>query len=127
MTRCVVIIQARLGSSRLPGKVLLPLGKTNALGLVLERVKKSKQISEIVIATTNNKGDDALHEEATKLGVSVFRGHEHDVLDRFYWAALESRADVIVRLTADCPLIDGQLIDAAVTEFYAGDHDYYST
>ena len=87
MTKCVAIIQARLGSSRLPGKVLLPLGKTTALGLMVCRVKKAKQISEIIIATTENTGDDSLCDEARKLGVSFFRGDEQDVLSRVYQAA----------------------------------------
>ena len=126
MTRCVAIIQARSGSSRLPGKVLLPLGETTALGLMVHRVKKAEQISEIIIATTENTGDDILCDEARKLGVLFFRGDEQDVLSRVYHAALESKANVIVRLTADCPLMDGQLIDAALTEFFAGDYDYFS-
>ena len=126
MTKCAAIIQARLGSSRLPGKVLLPLGETNVLGLMVQRVKKAKQISEIIIATTENEADDFLYDEALKLGVSVFRGDEQDVLTRVYQAVLKSNADVIVRLTADCPLMDGQLIDEALTEFLASDYDYYS-
>ncbi|MDC0476393.1 aminotransferase class III-fold pyridoxal phosphate-dependent enzyme [Alphaproteobacteria bacterium] len=126
MTKCVAIIQARSGSSRLPGKVLLPLGETTALGLMVHRVKKAEQISEIIIATTENTGDDILCDEARKLGVSFFRGDEQDVLSRVYHAALESKANVIVRLTADCPLMDGQLIDEALTDFFAGDYDYFS-
>ena len=125
MTRCVAIIQARSGSSRLPGKVLLPLGETTALGLMVHRVKKAEQIDEIIIATTENTGDDILCDEARKLGVWFFRGDEQDVLSRVYHAVLKSNADVIVRLTADCPLMDGQLIDEALTEFFAGDYDYY--
>ena len=126
MTRCVAIIQARSGSSRLPGKVLLPLGETTALGLMVHRVKKAEKISEIIIATTENTDDDVLCDEARKLGVSIFRGDEQDVLSRFYHAALETEASVIVRLTADCPLMDGQLIDSALTEFFASDYDYFS-
>ena len=114
-----------LGSSRLPGKVLLPLGETNVLGLMVQRVKKAEQISEIIIATTENTGDDILCDEARKLGVSIFRGDEQDVLSRVYQAVLKSSADVIVRLTADCPLMDGQLIDEALTEFFASDYDYF--
>ena len=126
MTRCVAIIQARLGSNRLPGKVILPLGETNVLGLMVQRVKKAKQISEIIIATTTNTMDDILCDEASKLGVSVFRGDELDVLSRVCKAALKSNADVIVRLTADCPLMDGHLIDEALAEFLASDYEYYS-
>ena len=126
MTGCVAIIQARLGSSRLPGKVLLPLGETTVLGLMVQRVKKAKQISEIIIAITENDADDVLHDEAGKLGVSVFRGDEQDVLSRVYRAVEKTNADVIVRLTADCPLMDGRLIDEALIEFMASDYDYYS-
>ena len=124
MTRCVAIIQARSGSSRLPGKALLPLGERTALGLMVHRDKKAEQISEIIIATTENTGDDILCDVARTLGVSFFRGDEQDVLSRVYHAAQESKANVIVRLTADCPLMDGQLIDAAITEFFAGDYEY---
>ena len=126
MTGCVAIIQARLGSSRLPGKVLLPLGETTVLGLMVQRVKKAKQISEIIVAITENDADDVLHDEAGKLGVSVFRGDEQDVLSRVYRAVEKTNADVIVRLTADCPLMDGRLIDEALIEFMASDYDYYS-
>lgn len=122
----VAIIQARLGSSRLPGKVLLPLGETHVLGLMVQRVKKSKLISEIIIATTENEADDVLYIEACKLGVSVFRGDEQDVLSRFYQAGLKSNADVIVRLTADCPLMDGHLIDEALSEFLDSNCEYFS-
>ena len=93
---------------------------------MVQRVKKAKQITEIIIATTENTGDDILCDEARKLGVSIFRGDEQDVLSRVYQAVLKSSADVVVRLTADCPLMDGQLIDEALTEFLASDYDYYS-
>ena len=117
MTKCVAIIQARLGASRLPGKVLLPLGERMCLALCYIVSEKAEQIAEFIIATTENTGDDILCDEASKLGVSVFRGDEQDVLSRVYQAVVKSNADVIVRLTADCPLMDGQLIDEALAEF----------
>ncbi|OUU53224.1 MAG: hypothetical protein CBC25_01120 [Pelagibacteraceae bacterium TMED65] len=122
----VAIIQARLGSSRLPGKVLLPLANSTAIGCMIEGVKKAQKLDKIIVATTENSLDDILCDALTEMGIDFFRGSEHDVLGRFYAAAVESSADVIVRLTADCPLMDGQLIDAALTEFFAGDYDYFS-
>ena len=126
MSRCVVIIQARMGSSRLPGKTLLPLAQTTVLGFMIARLKQAKNIDEILIATTDNSADDVLCQEAQKLGVSLFRGSEHDVLKRFDDAAKHSQADVIIRLTADCPLMDGALIDTAIDAFMAGSYDYFS-
>jgi len=126
MKRVVAIIQARMGSSRLPGKVLLPLAETTVLGFMIARVKMAKKIDEIVIATTEEPHDDALCQEAQKLGVSIFRGSEQDVLQRVHDAAKHSDADVIVRLTADCPLMDGRLIDTAIETFLASSFDYFS-
>jgi glutamate-1-semialdehyde 2,1-aminomutase len=120
------IIQARMGSSRLPGKVLLPIANTTVIGCMIERVKKAKKLDKIIVATTENSVDDRLCEALVDMGVDFFRGDENDVLGRFYAAAIDIGASVIVRLTADCPLMDGQLIDKALTEFFAGDYDYYS-
>ena len=126
MKNCAVILQARMGSSRLPNKVLLPLDQTTVLGFMVERINQSKRISEIVLATTENAVDDLLCDEAEKLGISVFRGDEHDVLSRVHQASLECTADIFVRLTADCPLMDGKLIDQAIDDFFSGSFDYFS-
>lgn len=120
------IIQARMGSSRLPGKVLLPIANTTVIALMIERVKKAKKLDKIIVATTENSVDDTLCEALIDMGVDFFRGNENDVLGRFHAAAVDIGASIIVRLTADCPLMDGQLIDAALAEFLVSDYDYYS-
>ena len=126
MSRCVAIIQARMNSSRLPGKVLMPLAGTSVLGFMAMRVKRAELIDKVVIATTDSPADDPLCDEAGKLGLSVFRGSEDDVLKRFNDAADHFDADIIIRLTADCPLMDGKLIDRAITGFVSGSYDYFS-
>lgn len=114
MKRIVVIIQARMGSTRLPGKVLKKIKGKTILYYVVERVKKSKMIDEIVIATTLNKRDNSIVKEAESLNVKSFRGNEEDVLSRYYQAAIKYHADVIVRITSDCPLIDAEIIDKII-------------
>lgn len=115
--RIVSIIQARMGSTRLPGKVLKKvLGKT-LLEYQIERVQRSKFIDEIVVATTIKKADDAIVELCDSLGVRTFRGSEEDVLSRYYESATKYQADVIVRLTSDCPLIDPDIIDQVIQFF----------
>lgn len=104
--KIVCIIQARMGSTRLPGKVMLDLCGKTVLERVVERVKRIKNIDEIVVATTTKKDDDIIIEKALNCGVKVFRGSEEDVLSRYYLAAKKYDANVIVRITSDCPLID---------------------
>lgn len=113
----VAIIQARTGSTRLPGKVLLPLGGTTVLGCVVDRLQACTQIAEIVVATTTLAGDDAVESEAARLKVGAFRGASDDVLERFCAAAQACGADIVVRITADCPLIDGALVDCMMMTF----------
>lgn len=115
--KTVCIIQARMGSTRLPGKVMLDLCGKTVLEHVIQRVKRVKNIDEIVIATTIDKKDDVIVEEAMKCGVKVFRGSEEDVLSRYYYAAKENKADVVVRITSDCPLIDQEITQKTI--------DYY--
>jgi spore coat polysaccharide biosynthesis protein SpsF len=122
--RPVAIIQARLGSTRLPGKVLLPLGDSTVLDYAVRRCQLSAKLADVIIATTENASDDALAEYAKSLGVSVFRGSESDVLERYIGAAIQSQADPIVRITSDCPLIDPGIIDQAVGEYEATRADY---
>ena len=117
--KVTAIIQARMGSSRLPGKMLMPIvhGK-GALELMLERVSNAKKIHQIIIATTSHPQDDGLAALGEKLGYKTFRGDEADVLDRFYQAARKFDAtDVIVRLTGDCPLHDPRIIDKVIQAF----------
>ena len=110
----VAIIQARMGSSRLPGKVLAEIYGQPLLGILISRVKSSKFIDQIVVATTTERTDDILCDWLTGEGVAYFRGSERDVLDRFWQCAKLYRADVIVRVTADDPLKDSGIIDEAL-------------
>jgi len=112
--KTVAIIQARLGSTRLPGKVLLDLAGDSMLARVVHRVRRAASVDEVVIATTVESRDDELAKVCASRGWSCFRGSEHDVLDRYYQTARAHGADVIVRITSDCPLIEPTLIDAIV-------------
>ncbi len=119
--RTVAIIQARLGSTRLPGKVLLDLGGKTVLGRVVERVGRMKTVKDLVVATSSLESDDAIEAECRRLGVPCFRGSEEDVLDRFRGAADTMEAEQCVRITADCPLIDPGVSDDIVAQFEAAD------
>jgi spore coat polysaccharide biosynthesis protein SpsF len=118
--KTVVIIQARMGSSRLPGKVMLDLCGKTVLNHVIDRVRVACE--NIVIATSNKAQDDAIEAEAKKCGAKVFRGSETDVLSRYYGAAVENKADLVVRVTSDCPLYDGSLLADMLK--YREDEDY---
>jgi spore coat polysaccharide biosynthesis protein SpsF len=111
------IIQARMGSTRLPGKVLRQLCGKPILAHVIDRVRASQAIDQIIVATTDRPADDPIAVLASTLGVTPFRGSEDDVLSRFYFAALAVKAETIVRVTADCPLFDGVLLRAMIEEF----------
>jgi spore coat polysaccharide biosynthesis protein SpsF len=115
----VALIQARLSSSRLPGKVLMSLGPVTMLAAVVTRLRRARSIDEIVIATSVEPTDEPLVDEAARLGVRAYRGSLHDVLGRFVGAARHAEADVVVRITADCPLIDPHVVDRAVDTFCA--------
>lgn len=117
MNNVVAIIQARMGSSRLPGKVMKDIGGKPVLQHVIERTRLAKAVNAVAVATTSDPGDDAIVTFCETLAVPVFRGSVQDVLDRYYRAALKFRADIVARITADCPLIDGGLIDQTVNEF----------
>lgn len=111
----VAIIQARLGSSRLPGKVLKKLGSKTVLENIIDRISRSKQIDKVVVATTDSTTDDKLAEYVSKeLGYEVYRGSEDDVLSRFYHCAKENNSEIIIRVTADDPMKDHQIIDEAI-------------
>jgi spore coat polysaccharide biosynthesis protein SpsF len=115
MARTVAIIQARNGSRRLPRKSLAPILGRPLLDLMLERVQRAHTLSEVVVATTTLARDDELEAIAARRGVRVFRGSEADVLSRYAGAAELAQAEHVVRLTADCPLIDPDVIDRVVT------------
>lgn len=122
--KTVCIIQARMGSTRLPGKVMLDLCGKTVLEHVIQRVKRVKNIDEIVIATTTDKKDDVIIEEALKCGAKVFRGSEEDVLSRYYYSAKENEADIIIRITSDCPLIDPEVANDVI-DFYFRNMDKF--
>lgn len=113
----VAIIQARMTSTRLPGKVLMPAAGRPLLSIMLERVARARRIDRIVVATTTNATDDPVAALVSSEGHGVFRGSEADVLSRFHGAAREAGADVAVRLTGDCPIHDPEVIDAMVALF----------
>lgn len=118
------IIQARMGSTRLPGKVMLPLDDRFELEHVVERVTQATEIDTVVVATSAKTADDIIEWCATEAGVTIFRGDEQDVLDRLYRAAELVDADEIVRLTADCPLLDPAVVDETVASRRSSGADY---
>lgn len=122
--RTVAIIQARMGSTRLPGKVLMDLGGATALQRVVTRLSRAERIDQIVIATTTSIADDAIVEASKEIGVEFFRGSEQDVLSRYMGAAGAFHADAVVRITSDCPLIDPGIVDRVVNEALAGSADF---
>jgi spore coat polysaccharide biosynthesis protein SpsF (cytidylyltransferase family) len=122
----VAIIQARMTSSRLPGKVLMDMAGQPSLTRMLDRVRRSGSIQDIVVATTVNATDDPVAALAASRGVRVSRGSEQNVLERFTAAAREAGATTAVRLTADCPMIDPGVIDACVALFERSGVDYAS-
>lgn len=122
----VAIIQARLSSSRLPGKILLEVCGKPLLEHMITRVKRSKKIDEIVIATSTNKIDDLIEEWCKKNQIKCFRGPEQDVLKRYKLANDFINGDTIVRLCSDCPLIDPKIIDDVLETYESNDYDFVS-
>ena len=115
--KIVGIIQARMSSTRLPGKVLLEAGGKPLIVHMLERVSRSRLLNQVWLATSEEKGDDLLAEVVGNLGYDVFRGSLDNVLSRFHHIGKQAKADVIVRLTGDCPLHDPGVIDSVVGLF----------
>lgn len=126
MRKTVAIIQARMGSTRLHGKVLKDIGGKPMLWHIIVRVQQSMQIDEIVIATTKNKEDDEIQKFTTSIGVSCFRGSQDNVLERYYLAAKKYGATTVVRLTGDNPLVDPKIIDNTIKFFYDNTFRYVS-
>lgn len=122
----VGIIEARMGSSRLPGKSMADLVGKPMLQHIIERVKRSQLINQIVVATTIKEGDREIVDLAKKLKVGFFQGSENDVLSRVLNAAVKYKADVIVELTADCPFVDSSIIDQVINKYLTGNYDYVS-
>ncbi|MBU1199382.1 MAG: glycosyltransferase family protein [Nanoarchaeota archaeon] len=124
--RVVAFIQARMGSTRLPGKVLMPLLEKPMLSYIVERLKKAELVDEIVVATSERPENDKIREFCKKNSISCFSGSEDNVLDRFYKAAKENHADIVIRVTGDCPLIDPQLVGKLVKFFLENEYEYIS-
>ena len=118
------IVQARMGSTRLPGKVMMEAAGKPLLGHLLERLSYCKRLEKTIVATTTNEQDDVIEELCDSLGTMVFRGSENDVLDRYYQAAKTLGITCVVRVTSDCPLIDPDLIDQTLS-VYANKLDEY--
>lgn len=124
--KVVGYIISRSGSTRVPGKALLDINGSPMIARVIDIAKKVKDLNEVCLATTNLSADDVLSKIAQIKGISVYRGDPENVLDRIYHAALEARADVIVYVGGDCPLIDPLIVDAAIEKFIKEGCDYLS-
>jgi len=124
--KTVAIIQARMGSSRLPGKVMLPLGGKPVIEQIVNRLGYCSNIDHIVVATSSEIIDDKIEQWCRESCTSCFRGSLSDVLDRYYKAAKKFKASNIVRITADCPVIDPQIVDEVIKNFLDGKYDAYS-
>jgi glutamate-1-semialdehyde 2,1-aminomutase len=124
--KIVAIVQARMGSTRLPNKVMKPICGIPMTELLLSRLSRAKELDQIIIATSVDVRNLPLIDHVRKLGYSCEQGSENDVLDRFLQAARKHQADVVVRITGDCPLVDPGLVDEAIRQFKAADVDYFS-
>ena len=124
MTNVFVIIQARHGSSRLPGKILKPLGWQVGLALVLERCKQIQGIDGVCCAVPESSENDEVAQVAEECNAIVYRGSEDDVLDRYYQAAKMLQADTIIRVTSDCPLIDPEVVGRVLDLFKTGEYHF---
>jgi spore coat polysaccharide biosynthesis protein SpsF len=128
MKRIVTIVQARTGSSRLPNKVILPLGGTSLLQQMLARVRAAKFAGKVVVATTRDASDDIIEKLAKNENIACYRGDTNDLLDRHYQAAMTFDAEAVVKIPSDCPLIDPRIIDAVLYYFlkHSDKYDFVS-
>lgn len=124
--KVVAIVQARMGSTRFPNKVMRMIGGAPMIELLLQRLSKASKIDEIVLATTEDPRNASLVAHVGHLGYPIYRGSEMDVLDRYYQAAIQTKADIIVRITGDCPLVDPELVDLLITTCIERGGDYAS-
>lgn len=124
--KVVAIVEARMTSTRLPGKVLMEVLHVPMLGRLVHRLKQVSLIHEIVIATTINRDDDEICQLASKYGVNFYRGSENDVMTRVLEAGLKYNAEVIVEITGDCPIVDIEIIEDVILQYINGDYDYVS-
>ena len=126
VSNTILITQARSGSTRLPGKVLKEINGKSLLEIHLDRLKKCKSVSEIIVATTTNSEDQIIFDKAIEWGFSASKGSESDVLDRFYQAVKDKKAKWVVRVTSDCPLIDPVLVENVIDFVQENNKDYGS-
>ncbi len=124
--KVVAIVQARMGSTRLPGKVLKEIDGETMLARVVQRLSRSNLVDELLVATTDRPVDEAIVEECRRCSAQVFQGDENNVLDRYFRAAQLSKAEVVVRVTSDCPLIDPEVTDKTIAAFLEQTPDYAS-
>lgn len=124
--KVVALVQARMGSTRLPNKVMRPVNGTPLIELLLTRLVRAKLVDQVVLATSVDAQNDVLAAHVNRIGYVVFRGSEQDVLDRFVQAGRQHQADILVRITGDCPLVDPDLVDQAIQSFFDHDVDYLS-
>jgi len=124
--KVLAIIQARYNSTRFPGKVVKKINNKTVLEILIKRLSRSKYISKIIVACTNDQKDQIIKSICNKLSVNYFVGSENDVLDRFYKAAKKYKGENIVRITADCPLIDPKIVDDVISNFFLENVDYAS-
>jgi spore coat polysaccharide biosynthesis protein SpsF len=122
----VIVIQARMGSSRLPGKVMLSLRGKSVLSHVIQRALAVSNATAVYVATSDLDADDVIEVEAVRYGAAAFRGSESDVLSRYYGTAVQAQADHIVRITSDCPLLDPQVVERIIDEHLRSGVDYTS-
>ncbi len=122
----LAIIQARMGSTRFPGKILKKINDKLVLDYVIERLRLSKMLNDIILATTISERDNVIEQYAIKKNVTYFRGNEEDVLSRYYYAAKKYGGDIIVRITSDCPLIDPVIVDQVIKKHIELKVDYTS-
>lgn len=124
--KIVAIVQARMGSTRLPNKVMMPINDVPMIELLLKRLSRARKLDQIVLATSVSAANEPMVRHLRDLGYVCVQGSENDVLDRFVQAASEVAADVVVRITGDCPLVDPALVDECVDRFLSSDVDYFS-
>lgn len=124
--KIVAIVQARMGSTRLPNKVMRPICGTPMIELILSRLSRARELNQIIVATSEVKSNQRLVDHVSSLGFSCEQGKENDVLDRFVKAAKSHKADVVVRITGDCPLVDPSLVDESIQKFIKAEVDYFS-
>ena len=125
--KTIAIIQARMGSERLPGKVLMNIAGRSMLDCVVSRIRKCQLVDQVVVATSDASCDNQLELFCNHNGIDVVRGSEHDVLSRYVKAATAYSADTVVRITADCPLIDPIVVDKVISELHKSDNAQYSS